>query len=63
MPSPEMHDYHHLVYNNNYGVLGILDYIHGTDVNYRKSTQYARHYTFLRPDIDITTMNNGVTAQ
>ena len=55
-----MHDYHHLVYNNNYGVLGILDNIHGTDVNYRSSVQYARHYTFLHPSVDINTMTKSI---
>ncbi|PIO72857.1 hypothetical protein TELCIR_05189 [Teladorsagia circumcincta] len=28
-PSPEAHDYHHKVFNECFGVLGILDYIYG----------------------------------
>ncbi|XP_011663545.1 fatty acid hydroxylase domain-containing protein 2 isoform X2 [Strongylocentrotus purpuratus] len=47
LPSPEAHDYHHLKFNNNYGVLGILDWLHGTDVNFRKSKQFQRHKALL----------------
>ena len=36
-PSPEAHDYHHLKFNQCYGVLGILDYLHGTDIQFRES--------------------------
>lgn len=43
LPSPEFHDYHHLKFNQNYGVLGILDRIHGTDVQFRNSQEYKRH--------------------
>lgn len=35
MPSPEAHDFHHLKFNNCYGVLGILDYLHGTDTLFK----------------------------
>jgi len=47
LPSPEAHDYHHLKYNQCYGVLGILDYLHGTDKLFRASTQYERHVMLL----------------
>ena len=30
-PSSEFHDFHHLKFNVNYGVLGFLDWWHGTD--------------------------------
>ena len=30
LPSPLAHDYHHEVFNKNYGILGILDWLHGT---------------------------------
>jgi sterol desaturase/sphingolipid hydroxylase (fatty acid hydroxylase superfamily) len=30
MPNALQHDYHHQVFNANYGVLGILDELHGT---------------------------------
>ena len=36
-PSPEAHDFHHLKFNQCYGVLGILDYIHGTDTLFRSN--------------------------
>jgi sterol desaturase/sphingolipid hydroxylase (fatty acid hydroxylase superfamily) len=42
-PSPEAHDFHHLKFNQCYGVLGILDYIHGTDTQFRESVSYSRH--------------------
>ncbi|XP_041456871.1 fatty acid hydroxylase domain-containing protein 2-like isoform X2 [Lytechinus variegatus] len=47
LPSPEFHDYHHLKFTNNYGVLGILDWLHGTDTNFRKSKQFMRHKALL----------------
>nr|KAJ3422471.1 Chromosome 5 4 [Polyrhizophydium stewartii] len=33
-PTPLAHDYHHQVFNANYGVLGILDGLHGTRGNF-----------------------------
>ena len=36
-PSNEAHDYHHLKFNQCFGVLGILDYLHGTDTLFRSS--------------------------
>ncbi|XP_030836263.1 fatty acid hydroxylase domain-containing protein 2-like [Strongylocentrotus purpuratus] len=42
LPSPEYHDYHHFKFTNNYGVLGILDWLHGTDVHFRKSKELQR---------------------
>ena len=35
--SPEEHDYHHLKFNQCYGPFGILDRLHGTDDQFRKS--------------------------
>ena len=32
---------------NNFGVLGILDRLHGTDAIFRASKQYQRHYMSL----------------
>ena len=46
-PSPEPHDFHHLKFNNNFGVLGLLDWIHGTDVDFRKSEQFKRHVVYF----------------
>jgi methylsterol monooxygenase len=30
LPSPLAHDYHHQVFNANYGTVGFLDWFHGT---------------------------------
>jgi len=45
-PSPEQHDFHHLKFNQCFGVLGILDRLHNTDNIFRASKQYQRHITF-----------------
>uniref|UniRef100_A0A8D0GYA2 Fatty acid hydroxylase domain containing 2 n=1 Tax=Sphenodon punctatus TaxID=8508 RepID=A0A8D0GYA2_SPHPU len=47
LPSPEFHDYHHLQFNQCYGVLGVLDRLHGTDTVFRKSKAYLRHTVLL----------------
>jgi len=47
LTSPEAHDYHHLKFNEMYGVLGILDSLHGTDKNFRKSYKNSLHQVFL----------------
>ena len=44
--SPESHNYHHLKFTEIFGMLGIMDYLHGTDKNFRKSKQYPLHKTF-----------------
>ncbi len=43
MISPESHDFHHLKFTENYGVLGILDYLHGTDRLFRTSGYERRN--------------------
>ncbi|PRD22698.1 UNVERIFIED_CONTAM: Fatty acid hydroxylase domain-containing protein 2 [Trichonephila clavipes] len=43
--SPEAHDYHHLKFHQNFGALGILDFLHGTNSQFRKSNIYRRHFT------------------
>ena len=43
----EFHDNHHLKFNQNFGVLGILDSLHGTDSMFRSSKQAERHYMLL----------------
>ncbi|KAF2881732.1 hypothetical protein ILUMI_24429 [Ignelater luminosus] len=45
--SSEFHDFHHLKYNQNYGILGILDRLHGTDEKFREEIQHKRHVTLL----------------
>lgn len=49
-PSPEGHDFHHLKFNECYGVLGILDYLHGTDKLFRSSAEYRRHIVSFKMD-------------
>ncbi|XP_014208861.1 fatty acid hydroxylase domain-containing protein 2 isoform X2 [Copidosoma floridanum] len=46
-PSPEAHDFHHLKFNQCYGVLGVLDRFHGTDSMFRSSKAYERHIMLL----------------
>ncbi|KAM9331779.1 fatty acid hydroxylase domain-containing protein 2 [Pholidichthys leucotaenia] len=43
LPSPEYHDFHHLRFNQCYGVFGVLDRLHGTDSKFRETKQYERH--------------------
>lgn len=45
--SSEFHDYHHLKFTECFGVLGILDHLHGTDQKFRSSECYTRHTTTL----------------
>ncbi|XP_059485511.1 fatty acid hydroxylase domain-containing protein 2-like [Neocloeon triangulifer] len=47
MPSPEFHDFHHMVINQNFGNVGVLDAIHGTDTKWRNSPSFERHFTFF----------------
>ncbi|CAC5401782.1 FAXDC2 [Mytilus coruscus] len=42
LPSPEAHDFHHQKFINCFGVLGILDRLHGTDNIFRASKAYKR---------------------
>ncbi|XP_059485931.1 fatty acid hydroxylase domain-containing protein 2-like [Neocloeon triangulifer] len=41
--SQEFHDYHHLKFNQNFGSIGLLDYLHGTDTQWRESVQFKRN--------------------
>lgn len=47
LPSPEAHDFHHLKFTQNFGVLGFLDRLHGTDNLFRSSAAYQRHILLL----------------
>jgi len=47
LPSPEAHDYHHLKFINNFGVMGILDRLHGTDNMFVKTKAYDRHIMLI----------------
>ncbi|KAH9506524.1 Fatty acid hydroxylase domain-containing protein 2, variant 3 [Dermatophagoides farinae] len=57
--SPVFHDFHHLKFNVNYGILGILDWLHGTDKIFRKSKYFQNHriYFGLTPPSDYSKMN------
>ncbi|KAL5276003.1 FAXDC2 family protein [Megaselia abdita] len=46
-PSPEAHDFHHLKFMNCFGVLGVLDRLHGTDALFRSTKAYTRHIMML----------------
>jgi methylsterol monooxygenase len=49
-PSPQAHDYHHKVFTANYGVMGLCDYLFGTDALFRKSQFYPYHRTYFSLD-------------
>ncbi|KAH9372376.1 hypothetical protein HPB48_006289 [Haemaphysalis longicornis] len=49
-PSPEFHDYHHLHFNQNFGALGVLDRLHGTDRQFRQTDAYRRNLLLLSLD-------------
>jgi len=46
-PSPEAHDFHHLKFTNNFGVMGVLDRLHGTDASFVKTKAYDRHIMLI----------------
>ncbi|XP_044306976.1 fatty acid hydroxylase domain-containing protein 2 [Varanus komodoensis] len=47
LPSPEFHDFHHLKFNQCYGVLGVLDHLHGTNTLFKQTKAYERHVLLL----------------
>ncbi|XP_055616617.1 fatty acid hydroxylase domain-containing protein 2-like [Toxorhynchites rutilus septentrionalis] len=48
LPSPEQHDFHHLKFNQCFGVLGVLDWLHGTNTQFIKSKQAERDYILTK---------------
>ncbi|XP_055523517.1 fatty acid hydroxylase domain-containing protein 2-like isoform X2 [Wyeomyia smithii] len=48
LPSPEQHDFHHLKFNQCYGVLGFLDWLHGTNSLFMSSKQSERDYILTK---------------
>lgn len=46
LASSEFHDFHHLNFNSNFGVLEILDTIYGTDAMFQGSPQQKRNFVF-----------------
>ncbi|XP_049284566.1 fatty acid hydroxylase domain-containing protein 2-like isoform X2 [Anopheles funestus] len=47
LSSNEAHDYHHMKFNQCYGVFGWLDWLHGSDAQFRASRYYQRHQMLL----------------
>lgn len=43
---PLFHDYHHNLFIGNYGLIGLFDYIHGTDKSFRNS-RYYRNFRII----------------
>lgn len=41
-PSSEAHDFHHSRFNQNFGVLGLMDWLHGTDIHFRSNKAFQR---------------------
>ena len=50
MLSSEFHDYHHLLFNQCYGAIGLFDYLCQTDLKWRQSYQSQLHHTFFSLD-------------
>lgn len=47
--SPMFHDFHHLQFTSNFGVIGLLDWLHGTDAPFQRSKYFKLHQKgFLR---------------
>ncbi|XP_077984379.1 fatty acid hydroxylase domain-containing protein 2-like [Glandiceps talaboti] len=47
LPSSEFHDFHHLKFNTCFGIIGLCDWLHGTDKLFRQSSVYDRHKVLL----------------
>jgi fatty acid hydroxylase domain-containing protein 2 len=45
LQSPEFHDYHHHKFTQNYGILELMDFIHGTDAQWRNTKFHQRHFS------------------
>ncbi|KAK5858855.1 hypothetical protein PBY51_002968 [Eleginops maclovinus] len=56
LPSPEFHDFHHLRFNQCFGVFGMLDRLHGTDTKFRQTKQYERHSVLT----SLTPLNDSI---
>jgi sterol desaturase/sphingolipid hydroxylase (fatty acid hydroxylase superfamily) len=59
-PNPFFHDFHHQYFDENYGVLGILDYLHGSSVKYRALRDKAARAEVNNDDeVPVKTANFG----
>ncbi|XP_035890582.1 uncharacterized protein LOC118502459 [Anopheles stephensi] len=47
LSSPESHDYHHLKFNQCFGLYGWMDWFHGTDSEFRKKKHFQRHHRII----------------
>ncbi|KAL5276007.1 FAXDC2.2 family protein [Megaselia abdita] len=47
LPSTQDHDFHHAKFNVNYGVIGFMDWVHGTDEAFRQNVAFKRHKWFF----------------
>lgn len=56
LPSPEYHDFHHLKFNQCFGVFGVLDRLHGTDAKFRQTKQFERHLLLT----NLTPLNESI---
>jgi fatty acid hydroxylase domain-containing protein 2 len=63
LKSSQFHDYHHAQFNECFGSCGVMDYICGTDVNFRKSINFIRHriYFSLKSTINEIYPNQKMT--
>ncbi|KAJ9477299.1 putative Delta(7)-sterol 5(6)-desaturase (putative) [Pseudozyma hubeiensis] len=43
LSSPLQHDFHHFAFTENFGPTGLMDFVHGTNVKYRKTLAEAKH--------------------
>ncbi|XP_070552729.1 fatty acid hydroxylase domain-containing protein 2-like [Ptychodera flava] len=59
LPSPEFHDYHHLKFTSCYGIIGLCDWLHGTDKQFRESINYRRH----RPLLGLTPLSESISER
>jgi sterol desaturase/sphingolipid hydroxylase (fatty acid hydroxylase superfamily) len=52
-PNPLFHDWHHMKFTENFGVMGWLDVFHGTSKKYRESHQSTQGFVqYSKPAID-----------
>ncbi|MPC17556.1 Fatty acid hydroxylase domain-containing protein 2 [Portunus trituberculatus] len=47
LPSPQFHDYHHLKFTGCYGVLGVLDRLHGTDQQFLSTLNHQKDHVYF----------------
>ncbi|XP_063888135.1 fatty acid hydroxylase domain-containing protein 2-like [Scylla paramamosain] len=60
LPSPQFHDYHHLKFTGCYGVLGVLDRLHGTDQQFLSTLNHQKdHVYFSLQPLSATASSGG----